>query len=217
MTGWLILILLALLSGGALWRLGMARSLWSFVVSALLLGAAGYAWQGRPGLLGHPVAAEAQAGTIDEELVEVRKKMFGRFNFDDAYFTMADAMTRAGSPRSAAQAMLGAVRKAPQDAVLWTGLGMKIAEMDHMVSPAAKMAFDRALRLAPQHPGPPFFLGVAYVRSNQFADAKRWWERAYALTPPGASYRNDVMVRLYLLDRYLQMQPQAGAAAAPAR
>ena len=39
---------------------------------ALMLGAAGYAWQGRPGLEGHPVVAAKKAGEIDAEVVDLR-------------------------------------------------------------------------------------------------------------------------------------------------
>ena len=32
------------------------RVLWTMVAAALMLGAAGYAWQGQPGLAGHEVS-----------------------------------------------------------------------------------------------------------------------------------------------------------------
>src|SRR3546814_11342997 len=57
--------------------------------------------------------------------------------------------------------------------------------------------------LAPKHPGPPFFLGLAYVRAGEFAEARPFWARALDLTPGDASYRPEIAVRLMLLDRFL--------------
>ncbi|WP_204349524.1 tetratricopeptide repeat protein, partial [Stenotrophomonas maltophilia] len=71
----------------------------------------------------------------------------------------------------------GAVRQVPEDAALWTGFGLALAEYDgNQISPAAQFAFGKASALSPQHPGPPFFYGLALVRANRFAEARPWWE-----------------------------------------
>jgi cytochrome c-type biogenesis protein CcmH len=214
--GWLLLLVIALGVVLVLWRTGYPRKLWTIPATALMLGAAGYAWQGNPGLAGHPVSAEAQHGEVEPNLVALRDALFGRFNFAFSYFVAADAMTRVGAPGQAANVMLGAVRKAPQDAALWTGLGATLAEHDGMqVSPASRFAFERAMALWPQHPGPPFFYGLALIRENKFAEARPLWARAVALTPEKASYRNDIVVRLFLLDRLLAAQAAQAAQAGP--
>lgn len=205
--GWVWLLVLALASGLLLWRSGYPRGLWTVAATALMLGAAGYAWQGSPGMAGHPVAAEAKTGEVDPELVALREAMFGRFDFAFSYFVAADAMTRTGSPGSAAAVMIGGVRKAPQDGALWTGLGLKLAEHDgNQVSPASRFAFERAMALMPQHPGPYFFYGLAEIREGRFAEARPLWAKAVALAPATASYRGELLVRLMLLDRFLAAQ-----------
>jgi Flp pilus assembly protein TadD len=202
--GWLVFAGIVLALALLLWRSGFPRRLWTIPATALMLGAAGYAWQGSPGLAGQPVASAKKAGEIDPSLIALRDAMFGRFNLEFAYFTAADAMTRAGSPRQAANVMIGAVRKAPQSAALWTGLGLALAENDGMqVSPAAKFAFDRALQLGPKHPGPYFFYGLALIREEKFAEARPYWSKAVELAPANVSYRDELLVRLYLLDRLL--------------
>ncbi len=218
MMGWLLLLAIALVTVLLLWRTGYPRKLWTIPATALMLGAAGYAWQGSPGLAGHPVAAERQRGQVDPDLVALRDAMFGRFNFAFSYFVAADAMTRVGAPGQATNVMIGAVRKAPQDGALWTGLGLALAEHDGMqVSPASRFAFERAMALWPQHPGPPFFLGLALIREGKFAEARPWWAKAVALTPEKASYRDELLVRLFLLDRLLEAKAkQDGAATQPA-
>ncbi|UZK66476.1 tetratricopeptide repeat protein [Sphingomonas sp. M1-B02] len=204
MMGWVLFALLALASALLLWRTGFPKRMWTVAATALMLGAAGYAWQGQPALAGRPVLATDQTVEIDPNLVALRDAMFGRFNFSYSYFIASDAMKRAGLPQQAAWVMVGAVRKSPQDAGLWTGLGAALAEHDgNQISPGARFAFEKAEAIGPKHPGPPFFHGLALVREGKFAEARPYWAKAVALTPEKASYRPELMMRLFLLDRYL--------------
>ena len=75
--------------------------------------------------------------------------------------------------------------------------------MKNQVSPPALLAFRRAAQLAPEHPAPPFYLGMAYVRAGQFREARPYWARALALSPEGQSYSREIALRLALLDRLL--------------
>lgn len=202
--GYLGLALLGLAAFGALARFGVARPLWSLVGAALMLGAIGYALQGRPVLPGQAARPEARIAPVDHGLIDLRDRMLGRFTLDGAYLTAADAMQRAGEPRLQVQAILGGIRKVPNSVLLWTGLGDALAAHDgDRVSPPALFAFRQAMRLSPKHPAPPFFLGLAYIRAGDFAAARPLWARAIVLSPEGASYRHDIAVRLALLDRYL--------------
>jgi tetratricopeptide (TPR) repeat protein len=202
--GWIALGLIGVAAAAALWLLGVARPLWSFIGAGLMLGATGYAVQGRPDLPGHPVTAFARPIALDQGLIELRGDMLGRFTGEAAYLTLADGMTRAGNPKAAVQVMLGGVAYAPTNFVLWTWLGMAYAQHDGgAVSPAARLAFTQAMRLAPKHPGPPFFLGVALIQSGDFAAARPYWARALALMPPNVSYRAAIADRLAILDKYL--------------
>lgn len=210
--GWLFFLGLIVVTGLLLWLLRFPRRLWAVPATAVMLGAAGYAWQGSPGLAGHRVAAAKQQGTLDPQLVALREAFYGRFNFDSAYFMASDAMVRSGSPQAAARVMVGAVRKAPTDGALWSWAGVVLAENDdNQISPASKFAFERAVALAPKHPGPVFFYGLSLVREGKLAEARPYWAKAVELTPDDASYRGELLTRLFLLDRYLEAQ-QAGSA-----
>ena len=187
----------------------------------LTLGATGYAWQGSPDLAGHPVTQADKKGEVDPDEVLLREAMFGRFNNSWSYFNAADAMTRTGAPDLAVVAMQGATIKYPADAALWTGLGIKLSEHDRGVSPAALFAFNRGIELWPDHPGPVFFLGLAYVRMGQLAEARPYWVRAVALTPATTGYREVLVAQLDWLDRRLaegvaRQQQQLGVTPAPA-
>ena len=208
MTGWLMLALLVLIAAALLWRMRVARMLWPLAGAMLMLGAAGYALQGSPGLPGKPVAAGARDLSIDPSLVALRGEMLGRFGTEGAYLALSDAMLRLGDSRLAANSLVGGIRAMPRSVVLWTELGTVLAiHSRNQVAPAALLAFQRAIRLAPRHPGPPFFLGTAYVRAGEFAAAKPWWDRALRLTPPSASYRGEIARRVALLEQYLAAAP----------
>lgn len=220
MMGWVMFLVVALLVALLLWLSGFPRRLWTVAATALMLAASGYAWQGRPGVEGNTVAAKRQGGEVDPGLVALRDSMFGRFNFEYQYFVAADALTRSGSPGGPAKVMLGAVRTAPKDGALWTWLGVVLAENDgNQLSPAAQLAFERAEALWPNHPGPAFFHGLALVRQGEFVKARPYWAEAVALTSEKAGFRDELVVRLFLLDKLLESQEAARApagAAAPA-
>lgn len=215
--GWVMLALVGAAAFGLLALFGVPRNLWSFGAAALMLGATGYALQARPGLAGAPVASKSIA--VDDEGVtrmrELRGAMFGRFTSLDTAFFPADALIRSGNPDSAARMMLGAVRQQPQNAALWTWLGMTLVEADQgTMSPSAALAFRRATALAPKHPGPFFFFGMAQARAGQTQAAIPLLRRAYALTPEGAEYRADIARALIQIEMLATMS--ARAAQAPA-
>ena len=216
--GWIVLALVGIAAVAALWIGGVARSLWSFVGAALMLGAAGYALQSRPSLPGHPVESFAEPIEVDPAMIQLRDSMLGAFTGDGAYLMAADGMTRSGDTHSAVQAVLGGLAKYPKSLTLWTGLGTALEQHDGTISPASLFAFRHAMYLAPRHPAPPFFLGQAYIDTGQYALARPYWARALALTPPDLSYRTQIAEQLKRLDAYLaeadRLQAQAAASAA---
>ncbi len=210
--GWLILALMAGAALAALWLLRVARGLLMFVASALMLGAAGYAWQQHATLPGHPVTAESRDIQVQEAFVSFRTAIMPGKPGDDRILAAADDQLRAGDTAAAARVMLEAIKADPQDAALWTGLATTLVAHDEgQISPAAQLAFRRAQALAPTDPGPPFFLGLAYAQGNDLASAKPAWERALALTPANAPWRSVIVDQLSGIDEAMR----ASAAAPP--
>lgn len=205
--GWAALAVLGLLAGALLWRLRLARSLWTLAGAALMLGATGYALQGSPSVPAAPRAAGQQGSEVEPAIVELRGDLFGRFTQEAAIMTASDALLRSGADEGAVRLLLGSIYRYPRDAELWTGLGSNLAVHDGgQVSPAARFAFFRAVQLAPKHPGPRFFLGLAYVRAGDFVAARMHWREALRLSPAGAGYRGEIAFRLALLDRLLAVR-----------
>jgi len=202
--GWMALALIGIAAAGLLWLIGVGRGMMWFAGAALMLGATGYALQGSPGLEGHPVKANVTPIEVDSGLVELRGKMFGIGTGEAAFLGTSDAMIRAGDLGSASNLVLAGIRQSPNSAMLWTGLGSVLVQHDgDTMSPAASFAFRRAITLAPQHPGPYFFLGVAQIRARQLPAARAAWAQALALTSPTSAYREELAGRLALLDRFL--------------
>lgn len=202
---WLLALGLGAMAALAAFR--PARPLWSLLGAALMLGATGYALQGSPMQPGRPATPNLAVAPEDPALLELRDAMLGRYTLDAAYLTAADAMTRTGDGESAIRVLLGGLDRIPKSFALWTALGSAMAAHDgNTLSPPARFAFEQAIRLAPRHPAPPFFLGLAHVRADDYAAARPYWARAAALSPEGASYRRDIDLRLALLDRLLAEQ-----------
>ena len=114
--------------------------------------------------------------------------------------------------------MRTAVHQNPKDADLWVALGNAlIGHGDGFISPAAQFAFQRAATIAPTHPGPPFFMGLALAQSGRLAEARTIWARLLEQAPTEASYRADLESRLARLDAMIAEQAgtPAPAIAAP--
>jgi hypothetical protein len=205
MSGWLWLALLGIVTFAALAAMRVARPLWSLIGAALMLGAIGYAWQGRPGQPGSPRTSVRTTLPLDIAADDMRDAIWGRFTYDYAYAVAADGLARAGATSAAVNAVLGGLQEAPASGRLWTRLGTAIVAHDggKVLSPAARLAFDRGMRLAPNHPGPYFYYGMALVQTGDLPGAKRAWLAALKRAPRNADYRQDLAMRLVLLDRFM--------------
>lgn len=215
--GWAALAAIALAAAAALWALGAPKMLASLLGAALLAGATGYALQGKPLQPAQPVARAAQGLNADPGLVDFRLAILGTRH--RAPMSLADRALAEGDRGEGVRIMLETVRREPNDASAWTGLGTMLAMHDgQQLSPAARFAFARAVTLEPTAPGPPFFLGLALLNAGQFDDARAAWVRSLALAPPDATYRRDIAERIRIVDRFAAMVEGApGGAGAPAR
>jgi cytochrome c-type biogenesis protein CcmH/NrfG len=214
------MLLLAIAIGAGLWRFarGDSASL-QFVGAALLLALAGYAWQGRPGFEGHPKPPPQRGQIADSEFAKTRAEMLGQFDAAARWLTIAESYQRRGDTQSGAQVIRSALREHPNDADLWVGLGNALViHNDGMMSPAAELAFRRASRIAPDHPGPRYFYGLALAQGGQFDQAEQIWRELIAQAPAGAGYRAMIEERLQMLQQQRAMQtpvPASPPGAAP--
>lgn len=211
--GWVWLFVIGLAAFGLLWLGGVSRSLAMLSAAALLVGGAGYGVQQNAALPGSPASSEQRRIDIDPGLVAFRSAIMPTDPEDTATLAAADDRLRGGDTAGAVQLLLDAVARQPDRAALWTGLGSVLTFHDAgRLSPAAYNAFRRGIALAPDLPGPAFFLGLAYLQGGDLAAAKQAWLQALALSPTDAPYRLLIAERLVMIDRLVQ-----AAAPSPAR
>ena len=182
-----ILVSLVGLVLGLSWLTGLRGSWLVITAAALLLGAAGYAVQGRPWLAGSP-----RAGTAPEpplSLVTARNAFLGEFSGRSHWLIISDSYAARGKTRDAVGILQAATRQHPTDYALWLGLGNALTDHSRSLNPAARLAFARSAELAPTSPAPAYFLGLAKLRSGDPEGALADWKKMLADAPATASWR----------------------------
>jgi tetratricopeptide (TPR) repeat protein len=198
LMGWVVILIFAAFVMLGLWRFGkMRRAALELLGAALLLGIAGYAWQGSPTLAGSPKPPPADEGASMgqiENLPEFRTASVGGVA---DILSAADGLIERGMVNYAVAIIRAGLSRNPQSADLWVGLGNAlVVHGGGMMSPAAQLAFERAAKIAPDHPGPPFFMGLAYAQAGQVDRAEQIWRDLLARAPAGAPWRADLEQRL---------------------
>lgn len=177
--------------------------------AALLLGLAGYAWQGHPGLAAHEVQAKASV-RFDERLAEKRKALGERFGPASKWLVMSDAIARNGNSEDAANILLSGLKESPNDPHLWVGLGNALlARAGGRLSPAADHAYRQALALQPEGISPNYFYGLALAQSGQFEPAKAIWIALIGRLPQDADLRAELVRNIGMLDELIASRDSA--------
>jgi len=205
--GWIIILLLAIGVGLALWRFrGFRGPVLQLLAAALLIAMAGYALQGRPGLPGRPKAEAAREKAPDSAFAELRGAFLERFDYAARWLIIADSYQRRGDTANAVGILRSGLRARPQNMSLWTGLGSALtAHGDGKLSPAAELAYRRAMALGGGHPAPAFFYGLSLIQSGRLEEGERLWRQLLAGAPAGASWRPVVEERLAVIDQLRAM------------
>jgi cytochrome c-type biogenesis protein CcmH len=202
----LILVLLLAAAALAVMRLaGLRGGLLTFAAAALMLGAAGYALNGRPGLAGSPRAGQAAPAPLP--LTGARKLFLGQFNASDRWLIMADALASRGKTQDAAAVLQAAVRLHPRDYSLWVGLGNALTDHARGLTPAGRFAFQRAREIAPTAPAPDYFEGLALLRSGDPDAALILWKGLLDRAPANAGWRPIVADGVALIETMQARRP----------
>jgi cytochrome c-type biogenesis protein CcmH/NrfG len=194
MSGWIVMLLLTGLVALGLWRwVRRDMGAMQFLAAALLLALAGYAWQGRPGLAGAPKAQAEDSRRPPSDFAQLRRGLLGEFDRAGAWLTTAEAIAQTGNTLSAVKMLRGELERSPRDMDLWLGLADALVQhAGGLLTPAAEMAFNRAAQVAPDHPAPRFFYGLALARMGQFEAAEQFWREVLAMPQVTEQWRNAV-------------------------
>jgi cytochrome c-type biogenesis protein CcmH len=191
----------------AVFVLRAPRQSWEAIGAALLLGVAGYALQARPVPAAPKVAQERIVGD-PAALVKARGRVTrSGIPPNDRWVVIADALARNGQFADAAEVLRGATDADPKNAEAWLAMANAlVAHADGTLTPASLYAFRRAAAAAPEHPGPPFFLGLALAQSGRFEEARGLWSRLLAATPSDAPWHAELVDKLQRLDTIIAAQ-----------
>ena len=192
--GWIVIIGLIGLILVGLWRFGkIGRQPLEVTAAALLIGMAGYAFTGAPNMPGSPKQSDADIGGAATPIPASVTD-----NASTAEFLQSiDQLVQSRQTREAADRVKARIAKDPKDADLWVALGQALfAHSNGNMSAAAENAFNRAAEIAPNHPGPPFFMGFALAQAGKYDEAAAIWRALLARAQPDSSWKPDLEARL---------------------
>lgn len=207
MTWVLVAVLAVIVLGALVLVFKVPRQGRGAVAAVLLLGLAGYAVQGSPSLKGAPKDTPPSFDGSGAAIVRARQNLAPDASGPNSWLVIGDALARNGQYGDAAGVLLGAVEQDEKNAEAWLALGNAlVGHAEGMLTPASLHAFRKASAAAPDHPGPPFFLGLAMAQSGRLAEARALWADLLARTPKDAPWRNDLTAQLVKLDSFIASQ-----------
>jgi cytochrome c-type biogenesis protein CcmH len=209
MGGWLGVLALALAAFAlAAFLLRLPKEGFAVFGAFLLMGLAGYGWQGSPDQAGSPKAESAGAQQSGEEMVDARRQLFDETRAKPDYLILSDGFTRRGRFDSAAGLLRGGLADNPEHLEGWLALAMAlVGHADGFVTPAAAYAYDKARTIDPTNPGPDYFLGFSFLQMGEVRQARNVWARLIERSPEDAPWRADLEVRVAELDGMIANAP----------
>jgi cytochrome c-type biogenesis protein CcmH len=210
---WGVVLLLALGLGAMMLRGSFARRPRVLIVAAALaLGLAGYALDGQPGLAASPAPRMTPDRDSTSEFEASRKALLANAGDVGAWLTFSDALIREGQSKDAIDGLQVALRAMPDSADLWVGLGQAMTmHAGGFVTPAARLAFDRANVLDPQNPAPHYFLGLAWLQAGDAKSALAEWQALRAKSPADAPWLPDLDRKIQAARMMMTMDASGGA------
>ncbi len=210
MIGWLPAALIAAaVMAGLLLVLPGRKQLWPVIAAAVVLGLAGYAWQGSPEQSSAPARPITAKLKTAEMLVQMRADMDVGYGAGKQWLIISDSYARSGKYDYAAAAIQAGLRENPQNGDLWSGFGVVLLLAgDGQMSPPAKMAFANARKFGPRNRAPDYFEGLVELFEGRPAKTVEIWQRLVDDAPDKAIWQPKLESQLGGLKTMLQsMQP----------
>jgi cytochrome c-type biogenesis protein CcmH len=205
MGGWFVMIGLAALTfAGLLYFASNRKQLWTAIAATMALALAGYAVQGKPYQTTAPSQMAKKGNSEFEALIAIRADMDYKFANSKQWLTMSDGFARNGNFRLSVALLQSGLRKNPNNADLWAGLGLNMMLAgDGNLSPAANFAFAKTRILSPQHPAPDYFEGLHALFNGDVSTTLKLWRSLLERAPKNAKWRPKLESQLTRLNSML--------------
>jgi cytochrome c-type biogenesis protein CcmH len=160
-------------------------------VIAVLLGGslALYITRGNPSLPDAPAPPRPVSQEAKQGFTQAQEILLKDPTNSQAWIEMTASMAEMGKSQEATEALAFATSRMPDRIDLWVARGIALVEHGGgQVSPAAKLAFQRASQLDPSHPGPRLFLALAWMQAGEPDEAKPILEQLKKDSPADAPW-----------------------------
>ncbi|GER00965.1 cytochrome c-type biogenesis protein CycH [Iodidimonas gelatinilytica] len=125
----------------------------------------------------------------------------------DGWVLLGRTAFRADQPQRAVRAYTQAVRLAPDDAELQARLGEALISVaEGRITPAADLAFARALNRDPQNATAHYYVGLGLLQNDRPREALARWSDLLANSPDDAPWRADLSARVARLEAVLEQR-----------
>jgi cytochrome c-type biogenesis protein CcmH len=162
---------------------------------ALLVIAAGAGWlvSGNRVLPEQPAAKAGAPPATDASIASALAKLNVRPDDEEAWLALSERFMARRESAKAVEALSVASAAMPDRVSLWVALGQALfLHGEGQMSPAARYAFDRAIALDPDHPGPKIFEALALLQQAQPQKALPILQALEARAPEDATWRPRV-------------------------
>jgi cytochrome c-type biogenesis protein CcmH len=193
-----------------------ARSLPVAAMIALGMGVLGffmYAQLGTPGVPGQPFAlraappADGQPGKMREVIERLAKRLETEPGNIEGWTLLGQSYSSVAQYDEAANAFQQALKLEPDNTDLLMSYGESLVlTSDNKVIPAAKEAFEKALKIDPLHMGSRFYLAEYAAQQNNLKTALDGWLALVADSPADAPWMPALMQRLEKVSKALGIE-----------
>ena len=183
---------------------GMRLAVLAGAVAAPVLAAGLYVWLGKPGLADQPYAARLKAWTANPagfgpgEMAAVLKSVIkDRPNDAQPLTYLLQVQIQTGNGPGAVETIKKLIRLQPQDAELWSNLGLLLlAQGQGEETQPAGDAFRQALKLDPKNPTARYHLARARIAAGDVNGGLNDWRALLADLPADASDRAPLQAEI---------------------
>lgn len=206
MNAWFVIAPTALILCVAIIIAGrVPRLLWEMCAAFLVLGLAGYAFQGKPQLAAEPAKPIMRDNAAAAQLIKLREQMAPTFASAKNWTILGDSMARQGNYKLAMSVVGSGLKEQPKNADLWAALGLyaMLANNGRIGAPS-ELAFAKARKFNPNLAAPDYFEGLNALANGQILDTLKKWDAALEKAPSDSQWAVTVRGQRTSLLRALQ-------------